>query len=69
MFESFPFETRSQVTQHEVDGKLYCDLHNSVFMNFTRMTAKTVGECYNNDMQFCRMRNIIESDYDVSLLT
>jgi hypothetical protein len=36
-------------------------------MNFTRITAGTVSECFSNDMQFCRMRNIVGSDFDVSL--
>jgi hypothetical protein len=35
-------------------------------MNFTRITQSTVNECFNLDMQFSRMRNIIGSDIDVS---
>ena len=67
-FEYVPFETNSQIKHHsDIDGNVWMDLHSSVFMNFTRITYQTVSECFTNDMQFCRMRNIVGNDYDVSL--
>ena len=42
------------------------DLSSSVFMNFSRITTSTVNSCFTHDMQFCRMRNIIEDEDDVS---
>lgn len=44
------------------------DLSSSVFMNFRRITTSTVNSCFTHDMQFCRMRNIIEDEDDVSLI-
>ena len=35
-------QTSSKIKTHEVDGRTWMDLHNSVFMNFTRITKQTV---------------------------
>ena len=65
--DTYEISSNPKIKQHVINGRVWFDLHNSVFMNFTRITTSTVLECFKMDMQFCRMRNIVESEYDVRL--